>query len=56
MKNILSIILFATTSLVFADDSAVYLNANTGISTVSNLPSGSWVGSINAGYNFNLLG
>lgn len=33
--------------------SPVYINLNTGFATLSNLPTGSWAGAINAGYNFN---
>jgi len=31
----------------------VYINVNTGWASLHNLPTGSWVGSVNAGYNFN---
>lgn len=36
-----------------ADDNSnnIYINANTGIATMSSLPTGSWMGSINAGFN-----
>ena len=33
--------------------SVAYVNINTGIAKVYNLPTGSWAGSVNAGYNFN---
>ncbi len=33
--------------------SPAYINVNTGIAKLYNLPTGSWAGAINAGYNFN---
>lgn len=61
MKHVLVLLLssVALTS-VYADSletgvykSPAYINLNTGIAKVYNLPTGSWAGSINAGYNFN---
>lgn len=36
-----------------AGDSGAYVNVNSGIAKLYNLPTGSWAGSVNAGYNFN---
>ena len=33
--------------------SPAYINVNTGFATLDNLPTGSWSGSLNAGYNLN---
>ena len=42
---------------VYADEATttnpVYINLNTGFATMSNLPTGSWAGALNVGYNFN---
>lgn len=64
MRCILVTLLFSSTSLAFAESnslyststslvSPVYINLNTGVAKLYNLPTGSWVGTINAGYNFN---
>ncbi len=57
-KLLLLIALSVTASLAVADGvtavtSPVYINLNTGFATMSNLPTGSWAGALNAGYNFN---
>lgn len=36
-----------------ANDSKVYVNLNTGIGKLYNLPTGQWTMNLNAGYNFN---
>ncbi|MDD3267041.1 MAG: outer membrane beta-barrel protein [Burkholderiales bacterium] len=36
-----------------ASGSGAYVNINTGFATMQALPTGSWTGNINAGYNFN---
>jgi hypothetical protein len=41
------------TAIAVTPVSAVYVNVNTGIASLSSLPTGSWVGALNAGYNFN---
>jgi hypothetical protein len=61
MKRLLLTLLLIPTALVLADESssstsaqsAVYINFNSGFATLANLPTGSWAGSVNAGYNFN---
>jgi hypothetical protein len=63
MKILLSLLLSATLASVFAEsttDSAaanqalpIYINLNTGIAKLYNMPTGEWTGNINAGYNFN---
>lgn len=58
-KLFLGLIFFIINSLVFADVTSssaslpVYININNGIATQQFLPTGSWVGTLNAGYNFN---
>lgn len=49
--------LSVTASLVVADGvtavtSPAYINLNTGCATMSDLPTGSWAGALNAGYSF----
>lgn len=63
MKKLLlsSLILAAVSGVAFADEvaaqpydgSGAYINLNTGWATMVNLPTGSWAGAVNAGYNFN---
>lgn len=61
MQKILLLLLAGSASLALADtpspattsNSPAYVNLNTGIATLSNLPTGSWAGAINVGYNFN---
>lgn len=36
-----------------SDGSGAYINLNTGIAKLYNLPTGEWTGNLNAGYNFN---
>lgn len=43
---------FADTTQPY-DGSTAYININTGIAKLYNLPTGEWTGNINAGYNFN---
>lgn len=39
---------------VYAEDSSgAYVNLNTGFATMQSLPTGSWTGNVNVGYNFN---
>lgn len=53
-KLLVAAICVGSFGLAFAEDnSPAYINVNTGIAKLYNLPTGSWVGSINAGYNFN---
>lgn len=35
------------------DGSTAYININTGIAKLYNMPTGEWIGNMNAGYNFN---
>ena len=58
MKKLIFILLAASATMAVADGvtspaSPAYVNVNTGIAKLYNLPTGSWAGSINAGYNFN---
>lgn len=64
MKKILGLLLSITLASVFADSTTdttageatalpVYINLNTGIAKLYNMPTGEWIGNINAGYNFN---
>lgn len=60
MKKILALLSLVTGSgLAFADTvqpydgSTAYINLNTGFATMQGLPTGSWTGNLNAGYNFN---
>ena len=63
MKKLLLLFLSTTFVLTYADSasattaaetaSPAYINVNTGFATLANLPTGSWAGAINAGYNFN---
>ena len=58
MKKLLLVLLSSVVAVsAYADETAttspVYINLNTGFFTMSNLPTGSWAGAINAGYNFN---
>ena len=41
------------TELVAEISSPAYINVNTGWASIHNLPTGSWAGSLNAGYNVN---
>ena len=61
-KLFLALILVSGASVAFADatdtiqpydGSTAYINVNTGWASIHNLPTGSWAGSVNAGYNFN---
>lgn len=58
-KYILLLSLLAGSGLAFADSvqpydgSTAYINLNTGFATMQALPTGSWSGNFNAGYNFN---
>lgn len=59
-KIILLLSLVVATVGVFADEvaqpydgSSAYINLNTGWATMVNLPTASWAGAVNAGYNFN---
>lgn len=48
--------LSCSVAISYADDltsSPVYINANTGIGKLYNLPTGEWTGNVNVGYNFN---
>lgn len=62
MKKLFLLLLSAVAINSYADSTATatnetvspaYINLNTGIAKLYNLPTGSWVGAINAGYNFN---
>ncbi len=62
MKKLLITLLGTITINAYADNttptttdtlSPVYVNVNTGFATFANLPTGSWAGAINVGYNFN---
>lgn len=62
MRKILAILLCGmsfggyaadTTIANNSDTSDVYVNVNTGFATFANLPTGSWAGALNVGYNFN---
>jgi OOP family OmpA-OmpF porin len=64
MKQFLAALLLSLTGAAVADttpeianssslDNSVYINLNTGVAKIYNLPTGSWAGSLNAGYNFN---
>ncbi len=54
MKKILLALLATTATISFADEiTPMYVNVNTGIAKLYNMPTGSWVGSANVGYNFN---
>lgn len=60
MNKILAFLSLATVSgLTLADSvqpydgSTAYININTGFATMQGLPTGSWTGNLNAGYNFN---
>lgn len=65
MKRLFLISLTLISSGTFAEDLSTvtssntqhtanaYLNINTGVAKIYNLPTGSWAGSLNAGYNFN---
>lgn len=58
MKKLLLLLLSSVAAVsVYADEapttSPVYINLNTGFATMSNLPTGSWAGALNVGYNFN---
>ena len=53
-KFIVGILLSTTITLVNATEtSPVYINLNSGIAKLYNLPAGEWTGSLNAGYEFN---
>jgi hypothetical protein len=64
MKQFLAALLLSLTGAAVADntpninnssslDNPIYINLNTGVAKIYNLPTGSWAGSLNAGYNFN---
>ncbi|MBX9866660.1 MAG: porin family protein [Burkholderiales bacterium] len=64
MKQFLAALLLSLTGAAIADntpnidnssslDNPIYINLNTGVAKIYNLPTGSWAGSVNAGYNFN---
>lgn len=64
MKQFLAVFLLSLTGATVADttpdianssslENPIYLNINTGVAKIYNLPTGSWAGSLNAGYNFN---
>ncbi len=64
MKQFLAALLLSLTGFAVADNtpaladysnlvSPAYINLNTGVAKIYNLPTGSWAGSVNAGYNFN---
>lgn len=45
---------FADTTATSNDNaSGTYINLNTGVATMQGLPTGSWTGNLNVGYNFN---
>lgn len=58
-KLLIALSLVLGSSLVFADatqssdGSGTYINLNTGVATMQGLPTGSWTGNLNVGYNFN---
>jgi hypothetical protein len=49
---IISLTTFACVEQSYADSTS-YINVNTGVAKVYNLPTGAWSGSFNAGYSFN---
>ena len=56
MKKLLLVLLTSVVAIsAYADEttttSPVYINLNTGFATMSNLPTGSWAGAINANKN-----
>ncbi len=62
-KLLLALVLVSAVGLAFADTadtiqpydgSTAYINVNTGWASIHNLPTGSWAGSVNAGYNLML--
>lgn len=63
MKKLLITLLAGMAVSAYADNatvpaaadtlSPVYINLNTGFATLANLPTGSWAGALNVGYNFN---
>ena len=64
MKHFLATLLLSLTGAAVADntpnidnssslDNPIYINLNTGVAKIYNLPTGSWAASVNAGYNFN---
>lgn len=57
MQKTLFLIVAISSASAFAnistDTSPAYVNINTGVAKVYNLPTGSWIGNINAGYNIN---
>lgn len=59
MKKILLILLTSLAGIAIAETTPAvetenaYINLNTGWASIHNLPTGSWAGSVNAGYNFN---
>ena len=61
-KLLLALVLVSATGVAFADSSDIaqpndgstaYINVNTGWASIHNLPTGSWAGAVNAGYNVN---
>lgn len=53
MRKLLILMLLSLSMLTNADNSGAYINLNTGVATMQALPTGSWLGNLNAGYNFN---
>lgn len=53
-KLLLAVICAGSFGTVIAEDNnSVYINLNSGIAKLYNLPTGEWTGNLNAGYKFN---
>jgi opacity protein-like surface antigen len=53
VKQLLTLFLLLSSCVALADaDSGSYINLNTGVAKLYNLPTGEWTGNLNAGYNF----